>query len=51
MVLVSLCYNSFFLDGGFENFKIISMGGDKVFLYPIGDVDVMLVFTEATDFF
>jgi len=40
-----------FLDGGFENFKIILMGGDKMFVYLIGDVDVISAFIEAIDFF
>jgi len=38
------------LDVVFKQFKVIAMGGDNVFFYHNGDVDVMSVFNEAPEF-
>jgi hypothetical protein len=39
------------LDAGFSDFMITPIGGDNVFLYHKGDVNVISVYNEAAEIF
>jgi len=38
-----------FIDAGFVDFKVISLGGDNVLLHPCVEGDVMVLFNSAAD--